>query len=651
MKKIYNFNRAFAAEDIAQGEAENIISFSVASSEPYVREDKNGKKFAEVLEISEAAIDFSRLVDNRAPLLFAHDAERQLGVVEKAWIENNKLYVQCKFSSNAFPQSILRDINDGIRRNVSIGYQVLNFNFDRGVEDGVPVMNVTRWLPLEASIVSIPADATVGVGRSFESVDDEMEDKECEADKTTDEAKACESASSEDETKECGEDEQNRNADTAEERKESIPEGAEEAPEEKACGEDEEPTKELDEGDEDETKEKAVCPDCGHEPCTCEEDKKKATEVAEIRSLGELTGKRELAESFINDNRSLDEFKTAIKELNTKELNVKDNITMEEKFSLLKAIRGYTSKAPVDFAESYEYKVNEENKRNFGITDADIVLTAEQLRAFDGNEALNQVVYRPDLYTGVLRPESVLAKTGVTVVAVDGPSISFPVATSGVNAGWVDINGNVPSATMDFALRQMTPKKAGAFVDISFQSLLQDDPSAEAIVMDDIVKALDQVLDEGAIKGTGADGQPSGIITNGDINTVPVSGAFTLSGVYGMEAKIRESYDYSDNLKFVCNTKNYYKYATTPYSAVEQNKFLLENGKMIGHDVVICNALDDNTIILGNFDELILANFRGITLKIVEDATLARKQAVEIVAHAAVDFLCRRPKSFTKTVA
>lgn len=120
MKKTYTFNRAFAAEDITQGDAENTISFSVASSEPYIREDKNGKKFAEVLEISEAAIDFSRLVDNRAPLLFEHDRERQLGVVEKAWIEANKLYVQCKFSSNSFPQSILKDVKDNIRRNVSI---------------------------------------------------------------------------------------------------------------------------------------------------------------------------------------------------------------------------------------------------------------------------------------------------------------------------------------------------------------------------------------------------------------------------------------------------------------------------------------------------------------------------------------------------
>lgn len=636
MKK-FNFKRELAV-DVSPLEDPNLLTLSVASSAPYLRTDKNGKSFYEILVINDDSVNFERLVDGRCPFLLDHDTSKQMGVCEKAWIEDEKVMATIRFSKNRYPQDILSDMKDGIRRNVSIGYAVEGYHMEKLSEFDFPVMFVDRFTIYEISQVACPADPYVGVERSLENVDDEMEDKSTEADKTPEEVKACESASSEDKTKECDEDDKDRNADTPEDCKEAPAEAAPEADEEKACGE--------------EPEEKAVCPECGNDPCTCEEEKKKAAEAAEIRSLGELTNTKELAEKYISENRGLDEFKTAIKELNKEELNVKENKpTMEEKFNLLKAIRGYTSKAPADFAESYEFKVNEENKRAYGITDADIVLTAEQLRAFDGTEALNQVVYRPDLYTSVLRPESVLAKTGARVVAVDGPSISFSVATSGINAGWVDINGSVPSATMDFALRQLTPKKAGAFVDISFQSLLQDDPSAEAIVMDDIVKALDQVLDEGAIKGTGSDGQPSGIITNGDINTVPVSGAFTLEGVYGMEAAIRESYDYSNNLKFVCNTKNYYKYATTPYSAVEQNRMLLEDGKMIGHDVVICNALDDNTIILGNFDELVMANFRGITLKIVEDATLARKQAVEIVAHAAVDFLCRRPKSFTKTVS
>ena len=54
--------------------------------------------------------------------------------------------------------------------------------------------------------------------------------------------------------------------------------------------------------------------------------------------------------------------------------------------------------------------------------------------------------------------------------------------------------------------------------------------------------------------------------------------------------------------------------------------------------------------IQGNFDEALEADFDGITIRVVEDAGLARKQALEIVAHRAIDFLCRRPKSFTKGI-
>lgn len=324
---------------------------------------------------------------------------------------------------------------------------------------------------------------------------------------------------------------------------------------------------------------------------------------------------------------------------------------MEEKFNLLKALRGYSSKAPADFTESFEYKVNEENKRNLGIDDGDIVITPSMLRDFDAAGALNQVEYRPGMYTALLYPESVLAKTGVTVVNANGNKISFPVATSGCNAGWVsDLDGSVPSADMQFILKTMEPRKAGCFVDLSYTHLLLDDPSAQAIVMDDIVKSLDQVLDVAAVKGTGADGQPTGVANTAGINTVDLSGAFTLSGVYEMERKIRESNDFG-NLKWVMNAKNSYKYKTTPYNATEQNRFLEEDEKIIGYDVVICNALDDNTIILGNFDNLLMANWDGLTLKVVEDKELARKQAIEIVAHIAADFLVRRPKSFTKTVA
>lgn len=103
--------RAFLIEDpMQENENKNIVTFSVASSQPYLRYDKKDNPYLEVLEISEEAVNFFRMVDGRCPFIMEHDTNRQIGVVEKAYIKNEKLYVDVRFSENKFPQEVLRDI-------------------------------------------------------------------------------------------------------------------------------------------------------------------------------------------------------------------------------------------------------------------------------------------------------------------------------------------------------------------------------------------------------------------------------------------------------------------------------------------------------------------------------------------------------------
>lgn len=603
-----NFTRDLNISDPV-GDAESTLVLSFASSEPYYRENKKFGEYNEVLEITEEAIDFTRLVDNRAPLLLNHDTERQIGVVERAWIEYDKLYCEVKFSDSNFAQQILNDVKAGIRRNTSIGYEILDYQMLAGTP---PIMIAKKWIPYEVSIAPIPADPTVGYNRSLENKEDE--DMEEEKDKKEEQVEENEETSK----KSCEE--------TSEETTEANDKTkAEETVEEKACGEDD---------DED-------------------EEKKKAADIEEIRSLGELMDCKELAEQFIKENKNYTAFKEAVREYKNNKLNVKkkDIKEMADKFSLRKALLNATGKMSDDEA-AFERGIIEENKRKFNVTDADIVLSKKELRAFDGTEALNQTVYQPGMYTPNLRPAVTVDAIGTKKVAVSGPSISFSVATSGINAGFVDINGNVPSATMDFELKTMTPKKQGAYVDISYQALLQDDPSAEGIIMDDIVKALDQSKNVAFFNGLSGNNEPVGILNVAGVNEVTIPATPKLSTALEFEKKIRDSYDYSPNLKWVMGTGAYYKWASTPYSAAEQNKMLVDpdTRKCIGYDVYVDASMPASGVILGNFDEALEADFDGITIRVVEDAGLARKQALEIVAHRAIDFLCRRPRSFTKGV-
>ena len=146
--------------DFTVSDDERSIEFPFSSEYPVARYFGN-----EVLSHDERSADLSRLNDS-APLLFNHDPNKVIGVVERAWIDGKKKrgYVNVRFSRNAFAQEVLADVRDGVLRNVSFGYAINDME-QRGSGDFV----ATSWAPYEVSVVSIPADPTVGVGRSLEA--------------------------------------------------------------------------------------------------------------------------------------------------------------------------------------------------------------------------------------------------------------------------------------------------------------------------------------------------------------------------------------------------------------------------------------------------------------------------------------------------
>ena len=148
----------FEVTDFTVGEDERSIEFPFSSEYPVARYFGN-----EVLSHDRNAADLSRLNDG-APLLFNHDPDRVIGVVERGWIDDTKKrgYVSVRFSKNPFAQEVLTDVKDGILRNVSFGYQITDLE-QRASGDFV----ANSWTAMEVSLVSIPADPSVGLGRAF----------------------------------------------------------------------------------------------------------------------------------------------------------------------------------------------------------------------------------------------------------------------------------------------------------------------------------------------------------------------------------------------------------------------------------------------------------------------------------------------------
>jgi len=117
----------------------------------------------EVLSHAPDAANLERLNDS-APLLWAHNAELQIGVIERAWIEGGKGRAVVRWGNSELAKEKRADVESGIIRNVSIGYSI-----EKLEENEKEEMVATRWTGLEVSLVSVASDPNVGVGRSHPS--------------------------------------------------------------------------------------------------------------------------------------------------------------------------------------------------------------------------------------------------------------------------------------------------------------------------------------------------------------------------------------------------------------------------------------------------------------------------------------------------
>ena len=161
-KSVERVTRADAMEARVESVDDRRVSMSISSEMPV------GRSYGEeVLDHNPQSIDLSFLNSGRAPLLMDHDPERQIGVIESVSLDGSarKLRATVRFGKSALASEVYGDVADLIRGNVSIGYSIAKMVKEN---DG-KTYRVTNWRPVEVSIVSIPADVSVGVGRSMET--------------------------------------------------------------------------------------------------------------------------------------------------------------------------------------------------------------------------------------------------------------------------------------------------------------------------------------------------------------------------------------------------------------------------------------------------------------------------------------------------
>lgn len=156
----------FKLREINEEKRTVILSFS--SEEPYTRFGET-----EILDHSDGAVDLTRL-NEIGCVLFNHNRYIVIGKVLKAWIEDNRGVAEIRFDEDEKSNEIYEKVKNKTLQSTSVGYRIKSIenvaanSVSADKRFAGPCYIARQWEPFEISIVSVPADPTVGVSRDFE---------------------------------------------------------------------------------------------------------------------------------------------------------------------------------------------------------------------------------------------------------------------------------------------------------------------------------------------------------------------------------------------------------------------------------------------------------------------------------------------------
>lgn len=572
------------------------IEFPFSSEEPVARWFGD-----EILSHEKSAADLGRLNDG-APLLFNHNMDDYIGVVEKAWIgEDKRAYARVRFASHERAQQIKQDVESGILRNVSFAYEVRKY-----VEDAkTKTYTGTDWMAYEVSFVTVPADQTVGVGRSL------IEEKTSEAEMP------------------------------------SEPVAAEAVISVKG-----------------KTMTENVTP-VDVSAVAAQAADAERQRIAGINALGSKLNQPELARQLIDGGKPLDEARAvflerigAIKPVSQGEGDV--GLTQKEvkQFSFLRAINALAN--PTDRsaweAAAFEREVSEAAASKAGKAARGIFVPAEILRhkrdltvgtsTAGGNLVATDLM--ADSFIELLRNRSVVQRAGATVMNGLVGNIAIPKQTGGATAYWVAESGAPTESQQTIGQVAMSPKTVGAFTDFSRKLMLQSSIDVENMVRNDLAAVIALAIDAAALYGTGLSNQPTGVKATSGINTKDFAAdAPTFAEIVGMESEVAADNADIGTMVYLVNAAMRGTLKTTE-KATGTAQFLWEAGNTVnGYRAEVSNQIAAGDVFFGNFADLMLGFWSGLDLT-VDPYTNSTSGTVRVVALQDVDVAVRNAVSFCR---
>ena len=380
--------------------------------------------------------------------------------------------------------------------------------------------------------------------------------------------------------------------------------------------------------EEEETKEEVIDDDTEE----AVEEEKEPDDTEEV--IDEMT-----KDETVTDNDETEEEEETEKELRNN--TIKNHTKMTKEFRLIKAINDIANNRSVDDTAQAVVKAGAEEMRKAGVSyGGQIQLPTSELRGAITVTAEGEDVVATDIYDILepLRAKNVLVAAGAKFIPGLVGDVQVPSMTAG-NVTWEGETASAKDGAQTFTAVKLSPKRLTAYVDISKQFLVQDSKSAEALIRQDIINAINSKL-EATILGSaaGTTTQPAGIF-NGVSKTTIAS----FKDVCDLEAKIEDA-NVIGECKYVMSNKAKAALRNMAKSA-KSTELVMEGGAIDGTEVLNTSNVEEQNVVYGDFSNLAIGQWGSIDL-LVDPYTKAADGQVRLVVNAFFDAKVLRNGAF-----
>lgn len=592
---------ALPTEGLRMDAEQRTVELSFSSDAPVEMRGWDGT-YSEILDHTPSAVRMDRL-KNRAALLFNHDRDNLIGVVESARFDGGKGYATVRFSKSEEGQKRFNEVQDGILANVSVGYIRHRVVSEGDGDGGVETVRVTDWEPFEVSLVSVPADISVGVGRNAPEDDGTGVIVERAMKPITKEKIIMDEATNH-------------------------------------------------------------TPPVNVVEVRAEAQKAERKRVSDIDQLARtLEGKninvRDEADKAKSEGLTLDQFRAlAIEKMPNVSKAKPVDLPKEtgRQFSIARALSMIAKGKTVDgFEGEISREINLQTRRDDGFVIPIEALGMRTMTAASGSAGGYSIQedLLADMFIDKLDNRPRVVEAGAVEINGLVGDVAIPNQTGGATAYWIGETEENDDSELTLGIKRATPHRLAVDIPWSYQLQAQSAIAFEQLVRMDAQKRINIAKDLAAFQGTGTDAQPKGLFnydtTNSGINTVTYGAAAVFSKITAAEAELLtdNSADLG-SLAWMVSPATYAKWAAKSRDT-GSGQYLYSGGLLAGNvngvRAFVSNHLPSNKTVLGAWNQMLSLTWQGVRV-ILDETTNKKSGIIEIHMEVLCDLLVRQTSAF-----